>query len=716
MTHNKITFGILTGILLALLINPIISAKMQVTVYPREKTYVIAYHAGERIVEPENWNPLLPVMGPKSYFGFEGGIMEYFFYVNFETGDLIPWLAESYEYSADFSRMKVNLRKGVEWNDGVPFTAEDVIFTYNNIYLNSTLTGKGYSPAIDSIIKSVEKIDDYSVEFVLEAPNPRFHLAVDIFPTVTAWHSAKILPKHVFGAVGDPSTVKNYPPVGTGAYKVVEVGDTYTVLERRDDWWATKVFGIRPSPKYIMCRSWGSEDETAFRFAANEIDYCMFGTLTFGSTQRAMQQNPEIITWWGTPPYLYVDPCPRVLMFNLLIYPWNIPEVRKAISYMVDREVLIETAYEGTTVPAWSPFPPFGALDPYFEAIKDFRTKYEPDVYNVAKANEILTSMGFKKGTDGIWVSSNGTRLSLAVVTWAEHTELMRATTVLVDQLRAAGIDATVKPLSTASYFQEIMLGHYEAAYSWLCPGDTDPIANLRLFHGKYFRPEGEMCPVFEASHRYRNTELDALIDELERTSPELKKDRCIEIVKEAMDIWYNDLPVVLLVQTPAVLPFNTHYWIGWPSGENPWIQPLVWMSHMVIGVTGYRSPRTGEWVGGIRPKTVSYVTVYIQKDVPKFRGIDLVWYGPFREGDAARVPDDDADFLIKQGSASLTPPTKLPAEVTESLKSISDTLSSLKNAVSALEATLTLLMAIQVITLILVLILVVYTFISKKK
>jgi peptide/nickel transport system substrate-binding protein len=710
--RNKV-LGLVVTVLLVLLINPIISAQMQMHTYPREKTYVIAYHAGERIVEPDYWNPLVPVMGAKSYFGFEGAVMEYFFYIDFETGELIPWLAEKYEYSPDFSRLRVYLRKGVEWNDGVPFTADDVVFTYNRIYLNGTLTGKGYSPTIDATIKSVEKVDDYTVDFILEEPNPRFHLAIDVFPTVTAWHSAKILPKHVFN-VADPSTVKNYPPVGTGAYKVIEVGSTYTVLERRDDWWATKVFGIRPAPKYIMCRSWGSEDETAFRFTANEIDYCMFGTLTFGSTQRAMTQNPEIITWWRTSPYLYVDPCPRVLMFNVLRYPWSIPEVRKAVSYMIDRDLLAKTAYEGTTVPAWYPFPPYGALSPYLEAIKDLRTKYEPDVYDVNKANAILTSIGFKKGADGVWVSPNGTRLSLEIVTWAEHAELMRATTVLVDQLRTIGIDATIKPLSTSSYFQEIMLGHYEAAYSWLCPGDTDPIANLRLFHSKYFRPEGEMCPTFEASHRYRNPEMDGLINEMEKTSPELQRDKYIGLVKEAMDLWYKDLPVVLLVQTPAVLPFNTHYWTGFPSGENPWLQPLVWMSHMVIGITGYKSPKTGEWVGGIRPKTVSYVTVYFKEDVPKFRGIDLTWYGPFKKGDAGRVPDDDTEFLIARGYASLTPPSTLPTEVTDAIKSTSNTLSSLSSAVSTLQGTLTALMAVQVITLILVI--VVIAFMLRKK
>jgi peptide/nickel transport system substrate-binding protein len=68
-----------------------------------------------------------------------------------------------------------------------------------------------------------------------------------------------IVPKHVFEKV-DPLNFKNYPPIGTGPYKLVRAEPTMTVFERRDDWWGTRVFGVRPAPQYIVYANFGPED------------------------------------------------------------------------------------------------------------------------------------------------------------------------------------------------------------------------------------------------------------------------------------------------------------------------------------------------------------------------------------------------------------------------------------------------------------------------
>ncbi|MBS7619012.1 ABC transporter substrate-binding protein, partial [Candidatus Bathyarchaeota archaeon] len=543
------------------------------------------------------------------------------------TGELIPWLAKSFEYSQDFKVVTVNLQKEVKWNDGVPFTADDVVFTYNDLYLNPAYEGTFFAPARAAAIDRVEKIDNYTVRFILKAAYPRFHINVNLFPTSVAWWATEILPKHIWQGV-NVTEYKNYPPVGTGAYKVKEVGPTFIVYERRDDWWATEVFGIRPGPKYVVCQFYGSEDETALRMEANEVDYCIFGILSYGSAEKVCKENPEVMLWSRATPYTWVDPCPRALFLNNLKYPWNLPEVRRALSYMIDREMLVSLGYEGTTVSTPYFYPPYGALQPYLETIQDVIEKYEPDVYDLTKAESLLKGAGFSKGTDGVWVSPNGTRLAAEVITWLGHIELMRATQVLVEQLRAAGVDVTYKPVATSTYFEITSNGQYDMAYVWLCPGDTDPLSNLLLFHSRNsYAPIGESTEIFEACHRYNNSELDKIIEELEVTSPIANPDKCKQLFRNAMEILYRDLPVIPLCQTPAVLPFNSHYWVGWPSADNPWIHPLIWATHGVIALTGYQSTITGEWVGGIRPKTITYTTVYFTKDTPRFRGIDLVWY-----------------------------------------------------------------------------------------
>jgi len=109
--------------------------------------------------------------------------------------------------------------------------------------------------------------------------------------------------------------------------------------------------------------------------------------------------------------------------------------------------------------------------------------------------------------------------------------------------------------------------------------------------------------------------------------------------------------------------------------------------------ITGYPSPKTGEWVGGLRPRTVDYTTVYFVKDLPKkFRGIDLNWYGPFTAGQAANIPIDDAEFWIRKGYASYTPPaptvmpTEIPglSELTQAIRNLNSTMTTKIESVSA--------------------------------
>ena len=76
----------------------------------------------------------------RSRSGIHQLVYEYFFYENLQTGEYIPWLAEGYEYNDDFTAITVNLRDGVEWSDGEPFTADDVVFTYDTLLANPAMT------------------------------------------------------------------------------------------------------------------------------------------------------------------------------------------------------------------------------------------------------------------------------------------------------------------------------------------------------------------------------------------------------------------------------------------------------------------------------------------------------------------------------------------------------------------------------------------------
>mgnify|MGYP000892246539 FL=1 len=548
-----------------------------------------------QVADPTNLNIYAPGVS-RSGTGIHQVIYEYFFYQNLQTGEYIPWLAESYEYSEDFTQLSVKLREGVTWSDGEAFTAEDVVFTYDTLLANPGMT---WASEVTKWVESVEAVDDYNVTFNLLAPSPRFHLNREAFPAVGIWGGITILPKHVWENE-DPLTFKSTDPIGTGAYRLVNATTTSFTFERRDDWWGTTVWDVVPAPRTINFQYVGPETTVALALAANEIDTPFIGILSVGSLQEIMRRNPNVHAWTDEPPYAWLDPCPRPLMVNNAVAPWDQKEARWALSYMIDREAIVALAYEGTTVPAWGIWPNYDGNQPYFDAIADLLEQYPSGTYDPAKGEELLQSIGYTKGDDGMWVSAEGEPLRVRYLVQADSTEEMKVSAVLADQLQTQGIEVELQPLAGGVMSDTILRGEYDIKLHSFCPGYI--YENLELFNSKFYVPLGEAAPWYERnSFRYNNPEFSAIVDEMGSTSPD-DTETIIAQFHDAMAIWLDELPVVPIVQAPALVPFNTTYWEGWPSATDPWNMPVSWWATFELVLTGYTAPETGEWVGGIHP------------------------------------------------------------------------------------------------------------------
>ena len=652
---------------------------------PREETLVLQMTS--RILDPTNFNWLIPGV-PNVAIGRHNPFTENFWTINLETGEIIFWLAESFEFQDNYTRFIIHLRRGVKWSDGVPFTADDVVFTYNLLLENAPKLLMSQEAVAN--IKSVRKIDDYTVEFELNEPNPRFYL-LNISGGTDIGGGMCVVPKHVWEGK-DPLTFKgdvNGTQIVTGPYEPLEATETYRILVRRDDWWATEVFGIRPAPKYIMWKLiGGTDEEKAMALATNEIDIPTFG-MSRSTFEALRAKNPYVRDWSDEPPYGWKDSGARYLGLNWAKYPWNIPEVRKALSYYIDREAIVDIAWEGCSEPSWQYWPTYAGIREYLDHCLDLKEKHDAGVYDPAKGDAILESLGWHKGPDGIWITDNGTRVTLEILT-INVQDYPKIAMVLADQLTQHGIETTHVMMEWVQWEPKMMLGDFEATVIF-CPfGDTDPFADLDLLHSRNYVPVGEMVGMGVKGNyvRYRNPEFDKLVDELRVTSPIENKEKCIELFREIMDKFIlTEYPLgIPLTQAYLPQPVSTYYWTGFPSADNPYIHWPAWWASFLHVVIGYPDPETGEWIGGIRPREVDYTTVYFTENVPRFRGIDLVWYGPFKAGDAARIPVDDAEYWIRKGKASYTPQVPgVGAELQETLSEISNKLSGLEETVNEL-------------------------------
>ena len=536
------------------------------------------------IQDPTNMN-MTNWSADRANTGLHQVAYEYFFYSNLQTGEFVPWLATSYEYNTDATALTVKLRDGVTWNDGEPFTSADVVFTYDLMRENPSMS---WAVEASAAVTSVEAVDPLTVTFNLAAPNPRFHLYREGFPAVGIWGGITILPKHVWEGE-DPLTFKNNPPVTTGPYRLKAANESSVVWERRDDWWGTKVFGITPAPKEVQFLYLGAETNVALALVNNELDTPNIGILSAGSFEEVARRNENIRAWQTDAPFSWADPCPRAMMVQNANPSLAKPEVRRALSYLIDRQAIVDLSYEGSTVPAWGIWPEYDANQPYFDAIGDVREQYPSDVFDPDKAAELFTQAGVDPAS-----------LSLRFLVDANSNEDMKVTAVIADQLIAGGIDVEIQPLSGTALGDATRLGDYDLKMNAFCPGYI--VENLDLFHSKNYVELGKLAPWYERnSFRYQNPELDAIVDKMFQVDP-ADTAALVPLYHDAMAIWLRDLPVIPIVQAPALVPFNSTYWTGWPTAENPWTMPVSWWATFNLVINGYQSPTTGEWVGGIKP------------------------------------------------------------------------------------------------------------------
>jgi peptide/nickel transport system substrate-binding protein len=560
---------------------------------PREETLIAALSG--RVADPTNLNLYAPGVS-RSGTGLHQMIYEYFFYQNLQTGEYIPWLAEGFTYNDDYTAITVTLRDGVTWSDGEPFTTEDVVFTYDTLLANPGMT---WAAEVAANVASVEAADDLTVTFNLVESNPRFHFNREAFPAVGIWGGITILPKHVWEGE-DPLTFKSSDPIGTGAYTLASASETAMIYERDEDWWGIEVFGQTPAPRVVSFQFVGEPTNVAFALAADEIDTPFIGILGLGPFLAVTERNPNVSAWTNEPPYAWLDPCPRALMVQNAAPPFDSPEMRRALSYYIDRDAVVNLAYEGTTVPSWGTWPFYDGLQPYFDAVADLIEEYRPTAYDPAAADAIMEEQGYSKNDDGMWVDADGATVMITYLVEGTSAEDQRNSAVVADQLEAAGFDVDVQVLSGSVFSDAKLRGQYTLTQNSFCPGYI--YENLELFHSKFYVELGEPAPWYERnSFRYNNPAFDAIVDQIGVTPPD-DVETIAGLFRQAVEILFQDTPVIPFMQAPALVPFSSTYWTGWPSADNPWNMPVSWWATFNTVIIGYPSPETGEWVPGIQP------------------------------------------------------------------------------------------------------------------
>ena len=539
---------------------------------PRNRTLILAGLGGEHpgaFLDVENFNLYAP--GGVSRSGLVNSATDGLFYANMlDVKEILPWSAESFQFNDDFTEVVVKLRSGVEWSDGTPYTANDVVFTIKTLMANSLLA---YSGDLNIYVAAAEAVDAQTIKITFNKPSPRF-----VFDYLVFWADFGIpfnMAEHIWKDVADPATFNNYDPakgwpVLTGPYSLVGTTVEQKIWDVRPDWWAAKI-GFQKLPRIErQIHLPGMNEITMAQLCiTNEIDLAF--SMTPSNMKLIQSQNDKFITHNPNPPYGFVDWWPMGFGWNCMVPPFDDPEIRWAQSYVLNRDEIVKFAFSGASSIGFPmPYPDYRALDPYFEQIKDLLAERNPIEYNLDKSAEIMTRKGYTKDGEGFWINAAGERIKLEIVTFPQHPSATPCAPVVTEQLRRGGFDATFS--LPADFISRLLTGQANA-FLWGHGGSVkDPHKTMDLYHSRFVKPIGETTYPF---YRWTNTEFDAILDEMAGLT---FNDPAVDpLWRQAAEIWLRELPDTHLVQTVIQLPMNTTYWTGWPTIDNEYAHEGFW-------------------------------------------------------------------------------------------------------------------------------------------
>jgi peptide/nickel transport system substrate-binding protein len=523
---------------------------------------------------PDIWNPYIP--GTFILQGMNQNLMEPLFMLNYETGNIEGWLGESFSHSDDQTQWTVKLRPGTAWSDGQPLTSDDVVFTID--MLKQYAPQLNWSGAVKQWVQSVQAVDDRTIQFNLTGPNPRF-----VMENLAGTTSQAIvpLPKHLWQGQ-DPVTFKNSWNNGKGAifsgpYVVKSFSSTEFDYKRDDNWWGAKTGAFKlPAPLEIH-RPWVGDAATRLQMlVTNDSDYG--GPQTSSQLSAIVGQNPKLQSYG---PQGWVDPCPRMFTLNTTVAPWDNKVMRHALSYAMDRQQTVNVVYEGVGQTTNFIFPTYKAMQPYIDAGQD--TLAPIGEFNPEKSNQLIQSQGYTLDSgSGKYVGPDGTSLSLDVVgppfmePWGR---------MVVQQLNAAGVDANLRLIEWGIFRDQTGRGNFQAAVDWDgCGSTVEPWFGMNRYNKSWVNPIGtagtEYVDNTNNAGRWSNDQYSALMDEMGRLP--LGDPRVMDLYKQSLAIWADELPDIPLVQSPVLLLFNSTYWTNWPTQDNNYIQPPAHWEHFL--------------------------------------------------------------------------------------------------------------------------------------
>ena len=500
------------------------NAFLSVTVGPRQAAWT------------RNFNPLLA----SALFPSAGGIYEPLLVYNRIKGSYVPWLAKSYAWSADNTKLAFAIRPGVKWSDGQPFTAGDVAFTFDLLRRQPALDAR----RVWDFLSEVKDTSDSVVVMTFRRPYT---------PGLVLVGHQVIVPEHVFKAVPDVATFANENPVATGPFTVVSRFEPGVYeLGRNEAYWQAG----KPTIAGLRLPALASNEQATRALLSGELDWAGLFVPdvenVFVAKDRA--HNHHWFPLVGNPVVLYA---------NTTRKPLGDPRVRKALSMAIDRPRIVKEAMQGYAVPS----------DATGLADADGRWK-DPDAVragtwttrNLERANAALDAAGFPRGPGGARKGPGGAPLRFTIDVVAGWSDWEAAARIIAENLEEVGVGASVSSSEHPAYLDRAMRGKFDLCIGSSLRGPTPYHFYRGLMGGEATAAIGELA--HENYGRFSNKEVDETLRQFEATTD---GDTRAALTRKIQSLFVENAPALPLFPGPSWGEYTSVRFTGFPDQDNPY-------------------------------------------------------------------------------------------------------------------------------------------------
>jgi peptide/nickel transport system substrate-binding protein len=484
-----------------------------------------------------NFNPFSPDARQVATTEMYEPLMVY----NKAAGKLIPWLADSYAWNSDNTLLTFKLHPGVQWSDGQPFSAQDVVFTFNLVKTNSALASPA-SSVLNEYVDTISAPDDATVEMKFKT----------VFtPALYDLTLEMIVPQHIWKDVKDPVTFTNDTPIGTGPFtEVTKFQEQVFVVEKNPHYWQPG----KPYFQGLINPSYPGNDQANLAIVNGDVDWA--GNFIPDIEKTFVSRNPT------DNHYFFTNGDAVMIYLNTSVKPFDQPEIRKAISMGIDRKKVVNIAeYDYAPVLDDSgigdQFKSWKAAD----ASKATWTGYDPQA-----ANDILDKAGYKKGADGIRIGPNGKPMKYELIAVSGWTDWISACQVVAQDMKDLGIDVTVSTPEYDSWYDSLSKKNYQWAIGWSSGGPTP----YNFYRGQLSKlsvqKAGESAD--ENWNRFVDPEADKLLAQFAQTSDLAQQQ---QLMSQIQMLFVKDAPALPLFPGPDWYEYITTRFTDFPSKDNPY-------------------------------------------------------------------------------------------------------------------------------------------------